>query len=278
VPSYEPISINPCFFYPTENHDFRVDAPSAHSLNDCSPIIEFILKIPNESPDPEDFQKLCQIFFTAGKFYWNSIQTIEKDIERAYLDLITCGEILSNYYDLPEQERFGDDLVALLSRLEDKGVTEGDINKIKARLFQVKRKFILMLGNLINENFFDRTESKDQSYRFLKEAVAEGFSFEQCMKAAYDLRSQYVHSGFSFGHWIEPLNGSSLVMNEIWPSGLKPSIQGSDLLNIIKRIPSYTGLERVMRYALLRLLHTNEFYLHENLGMVEKEAELQPEA
>ena len=278
VPRYEPISLNPCFFYPTENHIFRVDGTHTYSLSDCSPIIDFMLKSPPETSDPEGFYSLWNSFFTAGKFYWRSIQTIAQDIERAYLDLITCGEILSNYYEFPDSEKHGDDLLSLLSRLEDKGVLEKDINQIKGRLYQVKRKFILMLGLLVNNIFFDRTESKDADYRFAKEAPEGGYSFEQCMKAAYDLRSQYVHSGFSFGQWIEPLRGSADVLNEIQPSWGTPNIEDSRAKNTLRKIPSYTGLERVMRYALLRLLHTQGFYIHQRLGEVEQDIETQAQA
>ena len=76
----------------------------------------------------------------------------------------------------------------------------------------------------------------------------------------YNLRSKYVHTGIDFGHWLVP---NPALMNEIQLG--KPVVQDNELKKILARVPTYIGLERVMRFALLRLLHINNVYIHAEL-------------
>lgn len=180
-------------------------------------------------------------------------------MDKAYLDLITCGEILSNFYDYQEEELYDFDLRQLMERLVDYHVPEKDLSFIKNRLYQVKRKFFLTLSKLINEPFFDKTESRREDAKFTKE------NFEKSIKAAYDLRSRYVHTGFQLKDWIEIYAESEYNLSEVQIPGLIPNVDDKDLKKTIIRVPTYVGLERVMRFALLRFLHTNGVYIHSDL-------------
>ncbi|MNY09114.1 hypothetical protein D3C86_1420070 [compost metagenome] len=61
------------------------------------------------------------------------------------------------------------------------------------------------------------------------------------------MRSRYVHSGESFGSWIYP-RGSGV---EEIQSG-RPVIKDKDFAKTLATAPTYSGLERVVRYGLLR--------------------------
>lgn len=69
---------------------------------------------------------------------------------------------------------------------------------------------------------------------------------EQAMKAAYDLRSRYVHTGVHFGSWVR----SDPQLEQIAGS---PLVDDEEFKKILMRAPNLTGLERVMRYSLLKI-------------------------
>ncbi|MFN6527792.1 hypothetical protein [Nostoc sp. ChiSLP03a] len=54
-------------------------------------------------------------------------------------------------------------------------------------------------------------------------------------------------------------------INEVSIPGLEPNVDDKDLKKVLKRIPTYIGLERIIRFALLRFLHTNGVYIHKDL-------------
>ena len=132
---------------------------------------------------------------------------------------------------------------------------EKDICFIKKRLYQVKRRFCLTFNQLINKKFFERTESESD------ETSLTSDRFDICIKSAYDLRSKYVHSGTKFKQWIEPYDG---LVYETLPYD-SPNVHDKDFKKTLCQIPTYTGLERIVRFSLLRFLHTNGIKLHSDL-------------
>src|SRR4051794_19466395 len=89
--------------------------------------------------------------------------------------------------------------------------------------------------------FFDRTEATDGFCSLKKE------SFPRAAAAAYDLRSQYVHTGASFGNWIQTWRG-----NEERQVG-KPIVGNRTFETVLHHAPTFIGLERLTRVALLRI-------------------------
>lgn len=244
---------------PINNQQPRKDLEIALDLCNCSSIINFLLKKP--------FDSLSSAFLTAGKFYLRSLQSVDTDIEGAFLDLVTCGEILANRHEYAEDELYDENTQKIFEELKSKGVTEESVKVIKQRFFQVKRKFVMTLKSFLNKKFFTKTESKEEWGR-LKEEKIEGI-----IKSVYDLRSQYVHNGITFKTWIEP---EEYYMNEITglSSGVKANIDNTEVLNkkerkniqkILEKAPTYLGLERIMRFSLLSLLHNNGVYIHQDL-------------
>ncbi|GAB4184369.1 MAG: hypothetical protein Fur006_21920 [Coleofasciculaceae cyanobacterium] len=254
MPHYEDlIAFYPDRYYPVYSSFSRKDVNVNLELKECGSIVNFTIHGKDK--------KLFNYFFNADSFYLSSIKSIRFDLDKAYLDLITCGEILSSFYNYPEEELYSHDqkLEQILKRLVSYNVPDEDVSFIKNRLYQVKRKFVLTLNNLINESFFKNTESRVENARFTKE------NFEKNIKAAYDLRSRYVHVGFEFKDWLGVYAGNERNLSELQIPGLIPNVDDRELKKIIEQAPTYMGLERMIRFALLRFLHTNGVYIHSDL-------------
>lgn len=181
-------------------------------------------------------------FRTCSRFYLQALQNIERNPEVAYLHLITAGEILSNHYTYPLEELLDDALTKAFSMIANR-MEEGArlVKFLAGRLYQVRRRFVKTLENLVDDSFFSRFEGATADWALRRE------SFSRCMAAAYDLRSRYVHTGIPFGHWVShgsPMNSEVMVG--------RPVTNDRKLSDILSRAPTLVGLERVIRYALLR--------------------------
>jgi hypothetical protein len=180
-------------------------------------------------------------FNAACAFYYLAIGNFEADPEVSYLHLITAGEILAGAVDVADQELLDEQLKAALERvttaLNDGGATA---RFLRSRLYQVKRRFKLVLGGLLDDAFFERSESRVEYGRLKKDTI------DQRLGAAYDLRSKYVHTGESFGNWV-----SRAIENSEFQSGT-PILPDPDFVKILALAPNFIGLERIIRYCLLR--------------------------
>lgn len=191
-------------------------------------------------------ERVTSIANAAGKFYLRSIRLFELEPELAFLDLVTCGELLSNYYQYTDEELYGQPLRDQFIEIESKLDNGASVCKsIKNRLYQVRRKYVLTITRLLSPYFFQNSES------------LEGFAslkpddIEQRVKASYDLRSLYLHEGIGIGNWLEP----QYFMNEV-QVGI-PVVKSKTLEKLLCLTPTYVGMERIMRFCLLRFLHCN---------------------
>ena len=112
---------------------------------------------------------------------------------------------------------------------------------------QIKRRFSVVIGSLVNEGFFAGSVA-ERSFEALQLD-----DFEERIAAAYDLRSRYVHGGASFGGWIAPRGKDNAEVQ----SG-KPIVADKGFGKILALAPPFTGLERILRYALLRFAVTRD--------------------
>ncbi len=184
-----------------------------------------------------------RILFTAGRFYNRALTEMEELPELAYLDLITCGEIISAERDLTDDRLYDDDLKGLIRRIEQGGPDGSELAaSVRSRLYQVRRRFASALSDLLDDYFFAHPES-DQPFVDL-----EHDTIEAALKAAYDLRSRYVHTGIQFGNWVQARAHSP---QEIIPG--KPVMDDQELKKILIKAPSLCGMERIMRYCLLKI-------------------------
>jgi hypothetical protein len=182
---------------------------------------------------------------SAGRFYVHALKHIEPQPEIAFLDLITCGEILSNFFEYNQDDLLDGQIKRDLTHIEET-IDDGDkiVRRIRSELFKVKGRFTKTILNLLNPYFFQQSEA-NESWGSLKKS-----DILIRIKAAYDLRSRYVHTGESFGWWVAPW---SAYNNEI-PFG-EPIIADKEFKKILVRSPTLIGMERIMRFCLLRFIH-----------------------
>lgn len=184
-------------------------------------------------------QKLVA-FFTAARFYRRSLMTFDVDPESAYLNLITAGEIVASFHEIPEAKILDSEACTVLEQIT-KEMNNGArlANFLRGRLRGIKRRFVFSLSNMVDESFFDRREAEWELGSFKKE------DFSKRIGAAYDLRSRFVHSGYPFGSWIKLHMDRSEV-----PVG-EPIVPDREMAKALGKAPLFNGLERVIRYALL---------------------------
>lgn len=192
-----------------------------------------------------------QTFQFASRFYLQALQAFEAEPEVAYLHLITAGEILSNAHSFEDRDLLDAQIVAGLRRVtEELAGGEEIAAAVRSRMFSVRRRFVKTLSCLLTDPFFDGHETDQGWMAMSKESVPRRLA------AAYDLRSRYVHTGSNFGAWA-----SSAVRSEVQMG--KPVVSDKGFANILHRAPTFMGMERVIRYALLNYIHRAGAPIHE---------------
>lgn len=183
-----------------------------------------------------------QTLDTATKFYAQAVKNFETDPEVAYLHLITAGEILAEAHHYEAEETLDATTRQYLERIQSQTPGGDEIARhFRGRLRSIRRRFVLTLCRLVDEPFFQRKEAQD-GYSGLTSA-----GFMRAMLAAYDLRSKYVHTGQPFGGWVQP-RGQTIEEVQVG----KPVVASPSLAKTMAEAPTLVGLERVLRYALLR--------------------------
>jgi hypothetical protein len=237
VPHLEPYSSVSNPILPQNNHRPRIDLGIELDLSEFSRIKRLF--------DDDVSDRFVHFVNTASRFYLQALQSFETNPETAYLHLITCGEILSNYYEYDKQDILDEKTKSILDRIEN-SLEDGQevVRQIKDRLLQVKQRFVKTVMHLLNDHLFTNSESHNKYTQLKKDGI------ERRVAAAYDLRSRYVHTGIDFGHWIT-LNrlDNSEVQDGI------PEVEDKEFRNILAKAPTYFGMERIMRFCLLRFIH-----------------------
>lgn len=187
-------------------------------------------------------ERLTDFLWSAGKFYIAGIQNFEINPAFSFLNFITCGEILSNYYLFPPEDLLDDEIKETFKIIAE-SITDGQkiVERMRSRFFQVKRKFIKTIMMLLEPDFFNLIDSKASLYERLSET-----DFEKRIKAAYDLRSRFVHTGITIDHWLRMGPGEVMI-------GM-PVVPDKELGNLLFLSPTLLGLERIMRYCILKLV------------------------
>lgn len=192
--------------------------------------------------DPDFLTKLN----AACKFYMQALQNVEYEPEIAYLHLITSGEILAGFFEYEKEELFDQQILDILNTIERELENGEKISRqIANRLLGIKRNFVKSLCSLVDESFFQSRESDVEFGYFESDLI------EQNIGAAYDLRSKYVHTGVPFGNWIRPQRqGTDLQFG-------RPVVTDKGFSKILAKAPTFLGLERFIRYCLLKFMASN---------------------
>jgi hypothetical protein len=203
------------------------------------------------TPEPSDPAKIAALK-GAAKFYHQALQNAEHDAEVAYLHLITAGEVLTNTHMPESPEYLDEDLRGILDQVKAK-VSNGEAaaKSLASLIRQIKRRFCLTIEDLIDDPFFSTANDTADRLGLKKD------DFARRIAAAYDIRSRYVHTGVSFGGWIAPRRGN--VTEEVRYG--RPSLGDTDFSKTLQWAPTYVGLERVIRYCLLKFAERHKLFV-----------------
>jgi hypothetical protein len=191
------------------------------------------------------------LFRTAIKFYAQSIQNFERDPEGSYLHLITAIEILSSHFRPSPSKSIDPQTRRYLDIIETQ-LPDGKriARHFEARSLQIKKRFVETILRLVDASFFDSSEASHQRGRLTLK------HFEKTCAAAYDLRSQYIHTGLSFRNLVDSTN-----------AGLNSEVQlmAESTSELAPRkhqyAPTFVGLERIVRCCLLRAAAEEKLYV-----------------
>ncbi|WP_214780628.1 hypothetical protein [Exiguobacterium sp. s22] len=249
-------AFNSYYKNPQYNYNSRVDLDIPLDLGK----FELLLPLLEDHKDNLELFNFQQIILAASQLYNRSLSIYLEEKELAFLDLITCGEILSNLHSV----NYSDELLfdsQLLTNFEKISSLEGGdriVRDLKKRLFQVKRKFTYSLQELLDDTFFVKTESSSPD---IEASKLSKDNIEVTLKSAYDLRSNYVHSGVKFGAYLESRSNSHYERNMFLFSQDNPS-----LTKILQNAPTFLGLERILRFALLKTIHRYGIFISDELN------------
>jgi hypothetical protein len=178
----------------------------------------------------------------ACRYYMLALQTAENEPEIAYLNLITVGEILSTIAQYSAEELLSDELVADLNEIRTR-IGDSIANRIASKIKGIKTSFVKFLCSKLDDDFFENPEvSKTPHGRCFARCT-----IERNVKAAYDLRSSYLHAGERFGRWVEP----GFWRHDVSDVG-RPLGPSKELSKTLQVAPNFVGLERLIRYCLLQ--------------------------
>jgi hypothetical protein len=223
---------------PQNSHKSRIDYPVPLNLAEIKRIERLLV-------DPVLNPGITRILQTASKFYTQALQAFEHDSEVAYLHLITSLESLTSISELDAHDFYEPATQEYLKRISAE-MNDGDkiAKHFRTKLLSVKRRLVETTLQLVDDDFFSRSESQIDSARLSKA------TFRKCIGAAYDLRSKYVHTGAPFGRWIE----NSMSGNNAEVQLGSPVVSDKDYGRILANAPTFIGLERIARYCILRQL------------------------
>lgn len=195
-------------------------------------------------------------FWSASRFYTSALRVFEYDPEVAFFNLIVALEIISSQIDVPDGELYDRQAQEDLEAVED-ALGDALANRVRQRYFQLSRRMIYAAKTLVNDTFFEGCRASQKCY-----CLNRG-NLESCVKAAYDLRSKYAHSGMPFGIWLDivVMPGAEVQVGQpVLPDGYRRREK------ILANIPTFLGLERLVRFTVLRFAHLRISEMHNGLG------------
>jgi hypothetical protein len=232
------------------NHKPRNDLQIALNFAELSKPFKIF---PSKKP-----QKILGAFWKSASFYARSLRAYENEPEVAFLDLISALEIIASDIDFSDNVLYDPQTLKDLKAIEAY-VPEGaeSARRMKSRFLQIHRRVVLSAVELTNDTFFNGSESREANFALTKERL------RSAVGAAYDVRSLYVHTGARFSIWVDP---HGAMLNEMVLG--KPVLQSSEkeLADPLSKMPTFLGLERLVRFMILRFAHSKIVPLHDGLN------------
>ena len=247
MPDLSSISPSSHFKLGPYNHEPRSDLGIELNLEELRPILGFLYK---RQPERE-----LAAFWAATRFYARALRAYETDPEVAFFHFVVSLEIIASQLEVPSEDLYDEQTQSDLKAIEQKLGTKVAA-RIRSRLYQLRRRVVYAAKHLLNEAFFEGSQAKPP-YRLTRDRL------ETCVKAVYDLRSRYAHGGAQFGIWFEHQVGGATTEVQVGHPVLPDSQK--ELERILADIPTFVGLERLVRFLILRFANLNIQQLHQKL-------------
>jgi hypothetical protein len=225
----------------------RPDLAIELNLHQLKPVLGLLYR-----REPEE---RINAFWTATRFYANALRIFEADPEMAFLHLVIALEVISSQIEIPESELYDEQTRQDLEGIRQL-ISQEAANRVKSRLYQVRRRVVYTVIHLLKEAFFEGSRAED-GFRLIPDRI------ETCIKAVYDLRSQYTHGGSPFGTWFALHMVSPTT--EINMGHPRLPGQQRELENLLADVPTFTGLERIVRFTVLSFAHHYLEPIHQRL-------------
>lgn len=234
LPDYKNISRSCSHMLAFNDHKPRIDYDIALDFREVKYLVDII----------GERGTLFSILKSVGEYYLKAICEYEHNPEIAFIHLVTCGEILSNFMkhnkiDLIDN-RILDDLKIIRENVKD---GEKVSNRLLSQFGLVKSKYTNTLVTFLDDEFFDKTQSQNDSTRLLKSNIIRR------IKASYDVRSKMLHTGELYNGWI----AHSIYSKDEIVDG-KPILNNKEYEKLIQLCPTFAGMERIIRYCLIKIL------------------------
>ena len=122
-----------------------------------------------------------------------------------------------------------------------------------SRMTAIRKRFARSLLEALDRHFYEAGEADSKNPVYFKPSDMVGigdkrYDMRKCLESAYDVRSRYVHSGEAFGTWVS-VTGRFGLHDHV--SG-RPGLRDKRFAKVLEMCPMFCGLERIVRYALLR--------------------------
>ncbi len=177
----------------------------------------------------------------ASSFYRAALENLTTSPSLSYSLLVSSLECLSLTVEPQEEELYDRDMLELFDRIrrsEEFGETV--YRQLKGRLRQLKRRVELCVLHYIQEDY------KEKSKRFeliptLRDTLPD---ISKGVRAAYDLRSKHLHSGFDHAPWTD-LSSVAFYRPPHPPSVVQKAPNLSDLECLVQHCLSW-ALQRII--------------------------------
>jgi hypothetical protein len=198
-----------------------------------------------ENPQPPESEALTACL-NSVHFYAEALRTFREHPDYAYLSLVTAGEVFTGAVTPDIDAHLDDDARALLEKIEA-GCDAKTANQVRKKLYATTARFVGALIGTLDDGFFERTESqfgmKVLMGRIKKDTIHDA------LRAAYVVRSRLSHAGKRPSPWIQPNQLTEMPMGTPYLPG-----EVDEWARALSMCLTHLGLERVIRYALLKTL------------------------
>jgi len=178
----------------------------------------------------------------ACESYHGALRFLSSDPMLAFVLILSGLEVLSLGCEVSDEdifdERFYGKMLAIKSELKD-GLKI--YKELRSRLYQISQRTAIYVDQILDDPFYTAHESREPFMSLQPENI------KQRIKAAYGLRSKYLHTGQSIGGWAryDTNMRADIVLGD-------PVVGDSELKKMISRSPTLNGLERIFQYCLFQ--------------------------